>query len=449
MMTDFLSIGSDLIKKATGKGASAADVIIVEREKFQVDIREGKIETLIEAGSKGLGLRLFRGSRTALSHTSDFSAASLERLLNDTLAMAQVSGEDPCNGLPEENHSTAGEVDLHMHDPAIDNLSPDRQIEMAREAEEIALQYDPRIIRSLGASFESYRSHFVLINSNGFCNSYTTTGFILSAAPQAEENGLKQTASWFSTDRFLHNLLTPEAVGKEAARRTVRKLGARKIKTQQAPVIYESSAAKSLLSSIAGAVSGAAVYRKASFLVDALESQIGSDALTVFDNGLLPEKFGSRPFDDEGTPSRKSIILQNGILKNYLLDSYSARKLNMQTTANASRSIASPPSAGQNNFYCEPGPYTPEEIIQSVGQGLYVTDLMGFGVNIVNGQYSRGAAGFWIENGELTYPVQEITISGTLQEMLKNIRMIGNDMDFRTATASPTLKVDSMIISGL
>ena len=253
---------------------------------------------------------------------------------------------------------------------------------------------------------------------------------------------------WYTSARTLSALEPPETVGRCAAERAIRRLGPQKVVTQRAPIVFEPRIARTLLNHLFDAVSGSAVYRKATFLADKLGQQIAAPGITVVDDATMPRLFGSSPFDDEGVPSRRTVVIENGILRNFLLNTYSARRLGMKTTGNGSRGLTGNAGVGHGNFYLEPGERSPEEIIRSVGTGLYVTELIGFGVNVVTGDYSRGAAGLWIENGELAYPVSEITIASTLQEMLMGIEAIGSDLEFRSALASPTLLIREMTISG-
>lgn len=256
-----------------------------------------------------------------------------------------------------------------------------------------------------------------------------------------------QRDSWYSVSRKFHGLESPEVIGQTAAKRALRRLGARKVPTQQAPVVFDPMVAASLLRTLAGAVAGTAMYRGASFLLNRLGQQVAAENVTVIDDGTIPAGLGSRPFDSEGIPTRRTVVLEHGVLQSYLLDTYCGRKLGMASTGNAARD-ASGPTVGSTNFYLVPGTYTPAEIIASIKSGLYVTELIGFGVNLVTGDYSRGAVGLWIENGTLAYPVEEITIAGNLNEMLRNIEMVGNDLVFRGRTAAPTLKIAAMTIGG-
>lgn len=309
---------------------------------------------------------------------------------------------------------------------------------------------DPRVSNSEGADFNSSDGRVVLANSHGFVGDYRSSSFSMSVSPVATDpaTGGMQRDSWYAIQRAYKRLDSPESVGREAARRTLRRLGARKVATCKAPVIFDQEMAGSLLGNLCGALSGYALYKGASFLIGQLGRQIAPETVTVYDDGRMLRGFGSRPFDGEGLPTRKTPVIERGVLKSYLLDTYSGRKLGMASTGNASRSVGESPSVGPTNFYLVPGTVPPADIIRSVQRGLYVTELIGFGINMVTGDYSRGAAGFWIENGELAYPVEEITIAGNLKRMLLDIEIIGNDLEFRGRIASPTVKIREMTIAG-
>jgi len=293
-----------------------------------------------------------------------------------------------------------------------------------------------------------------MANSRGFVGGYRTSYAGVSAAPLAmDANGQMQRDGWWSGARRMADLESPEAIGREAARRTIRRLGACKVPTQRVPIVFAPEVARSLVGSVFEAASGDSIWRHASFLAGKMGAQIAAPTLTIVDDNamLLPTGaggFGSSPFDGEGLPSLRTVVVENGVLQTYLLNTYSARKLGLKSTHNASRGLAGTPGIGCGNLYLEPGRQTPEEIIAETHTGLYVTSLMGFGTNIVTGDYSRGATGLWIENGQLTHAVEEVTIAGNLAEMLMNVTAIGNDLVFRGSVASPTLRIDGMTIAG-
>lgn len=440
-------IAAGLVERATRAGASAADVVVRDADEFSTVLRLGKIESLKEAASKALGLRVLVGTRSATSFSSDFSAASLARLVERTLEMAKVTSEDPASGLAPAELLGRYEGDLELFSADVAELTTDQRIQFARRAEEAALAADPRIRNSEGAWFEASWGTKAYANSLGFVGSYRTSYCAVSVAPIAEDGGM-QRDYWYSVARRAAALEEPEAVGRRAAERALRKLHARKISTCRVPVVFDPETARSLVGHIFEAVRGDAIYRSASFLTGKLGQRVAGENLTVFDDGLRLGGFGSRPFDDEGVPASVTPVIEQGVLQNYLLNCYTARKLNLRTTGNAARGVAGPPAVGPKNFYLAAGKDSPQEIIRSVKNGFYVTDVIGFGVNIVTGDYSRGAAGLWIENGELTYPVEEVTIAGNLAEILNHIEGVGSDLEFRSALAAPTLLVDGLTVAG-
>jgi len=446
-MNQFRDLAADMLARAKKQGATEADVVIADGENFSVQVRLSSVDRLTKAREKRLGLRVFFGKRSASASTSDFSSDSLERLVADTCSLASAVAEDEVSGLPAENLMAQDQPDLDLYDQA--TLSTEQQIDLARRAEAAALAEDSRITNSEGADFNSSAGRVVLGNSHGFLGEYRSSNFSVSVSPVASEpGGGMQRDSWYAVQRKFARLASPESVGREAAKRTVRRLGARKISTRKAPVVFDQEMAASLLGNLCSAASGYALYKGTSFLIGQLGKKLAPDFVTVYDDGRMAGGLGSRPFDGEGLATRKTTVVERGVLTSYLLDSYSGRKLGLASTGNASRGIGENPSVGPTNFYLVPGTVSPTEIIRSVREGLYVTDLIGFGVNMVTGDYSRGAAGFWIENGELAYPVEEITIAGNLTAMFADIESVGNDLEFRGRIASPTLKIREMTIAG-
>ena len=448
METDFKTLASDLLAKAKRCGASEADVIVADGDNFSVQVRLGAVDRLTKAREKRLGLRVFMGTRSASTSTSDFSEESLDRLVNDTCALASAVIEDPVSGLPPANAMATEQPDLDLFDATM--LGTDQQIDLAKRAERAAMDADARITNSEGADFNSSHGRVLLANTHGFAGEYRTSSFSVSVSPIAtgdEADGM-QRDSWYAVQRKYGKLDSPESVGAEAARRTVRRLGARKVATCRVPVIFDQETAGSLLGNLCSAVSGYSLYKGASFLVGQLGKRLGPETLTVYDDGRMRGGLGSRPFDGEGVPTRRTAVVDRGMLTSYLLDTYSGKKLGLTTTGNASRGVGDSPSVGPSNLYLQPGTLSPAEIIRSVPNGLYVTELIGFGVNLVTGDYSRGAAGFWIENGELAYPAEEITIAGNLKTMFGAIELIGNDLEFRGRIASPTVKITEMMVAG-
>jgi PmbA protein len=458
-MLDLKQLASDLVRRAVERGAASADCIVIEGDDFSVSLRRQEIETLKESDSKGLGLRVFvrsadgRYLQTASSHTSDLSEASIQPLLEDTLALARITSPDDCAGLPEQGHAPLLVEDLGIYSDSIAALDTETKIRLARDSERYALDYDPRIVNSDGSSFSSSIGRIILANSTGFVGEYRSSSCSLMTVPIAAEKtngeeGTMQRDGWYSTAIEFPKLETPEVVGTTAARRALSRLGAKKIPTCEVPVIFDSVTARTLLENLVDAVSGNSIYRHASFLVEKLGNKVASGCVSVVDDGRMLGGLGTAPFDGEGVQSRTTPIIEEGVLKNYLLNCYAARKLGMRTTANASRGLAGPPGIGPTNFYLKPGPQSPGELIASVDRGVYITDLIGFGVNIITGDYSRGASGRWIENGVLTFPFEEVTIAGNLADMFTAIDAVANDLDFRDAVSSPTIKIAKMMVSG-
>jgi PmbA protein len=451
---DLESLAADVVAQALKAGATDAEAVAREGDEFSVNVRMGQVETLKESGSRGLGVRVFLGKRSASTSTSDLTAEGIRQLVDGAMALVNVTEEDAFSGLPETAEFGALSSDLHLYHEDVYSLPGPERIEWARRAEAAALEADARITNSDGGSFDAATGRKALANSRGFVGGYRSSYAGVSAAPLAQDaNGAMQRDGWWSSARRLADLDSPEAIGKEAARRALRRLGARRVPTQRVPIVFAPEVARSLVGSIFEAASGDAIWRGASFLAGKLGELIAAPSLTIIDDStmLLPTGmggFGTSPFDGEGLPSRRTVVVEAGVLRNYLLNTYTARKLGMKSTHNASRGLAGAPGIGCGNLYLETGALTPEQIIADVPAGLYVTGLIGFGVNVVTGDYSRGASGLWIENGVLTHAVEEVTIAGNLAEMLRNVTAIGNDLEFRGSVVSPTLRIDGMTIAG-
>ena len=337
-------------------------------------------------------------------------------MLKSALELARITSEDPFAGLPEPSQlgSLSGDLDLYSAD--VYSLPGEQRISYARRAEKAALDYDPRIKNSDGGSFDAATGQKIFANSHGFVGEYRRSYCSVAAVPIAQsENSAMQRDYWFSVARKLGGLESPEHVGEVAAQRTIRRLGARKAKTAQVPVVLDPLVAASMLGHIFEGVNGDSVYRGASFLAGKLGEKIAASHINVIDDGTMPGGFGTSPFDGEGIPTRRTVIIENGALRSYFLNTYTAKKLGLQTTANASRGLAGTPGIGPGNYFLQPGTKTPQQIIGEIKDGLYITEFLGQGVNLVTGDYSRGASGLWISGGELAYPVEEITVAGNLK----------------------------------
>ncbi|HVN85230.1 MAG TPA: metallopeptidase TldD-related protein [Candidatus Binatia bacterium] len=443
------AIAEQLLAAAKRAGADAADVMVAEGDSLSVAVRLGEIETLKRARAKHLGLRVFAGQSTAISATADFSRETLANFAAETCALARVTAPDPFGGLPASTELAREIPDLDLYDPEAESVTPEYGIELARTAESAARGADPRITNSEGAEFGTGHDRVVYASTAGFMGSYRDSGFSLSVTPIASDRGAMQRDYWYTATRRLRKLEDAEAVGRKAAARTVRRLGARQVKTCEVPVVFDPEMAGSLLRHLAAAVSGYALYKGSSFLIDKLGERIGPDWLTVYDDGRVSGALGSSPFDGEGVATRRTVVVDRGVLAGYLFDTYSARKLNGRTTGNATRSVGDAPHVSTTNMFPLAGTASPAEIIGSVKNGLYVTELIGMGVNGVTGDYSRGAVGQWIVDGELAYPVEEITIAGNLLEMFRNIELIGSDLELRHSVSAPTIKIARMTVAGL
>ena len=442
-------LATGVVKRALKLGATAVEAVASEGSEFSALVRLDEVETLKEAGSRALGVRVFVGQQAANTSTSDLSAEGVEHLVRGALELARITSEDPMAGIPEAGQlgEIPGELGLYYDD--VYSLSNPERIDQARRAERAALAVDARLSNSDGGSFDASIGRKVLANSHGFVGEYRSSYCSISVAPIAsDEAGNMQRDYWYSAARSLAKLDSPEEVGQIAAERTLRRLGARKLKTQKVPIVFDRQTAAALLHHIFDAVNGDSIYRHASFLAGKLGEKPFGGNLTVIDDGTMPGGFGTRPFDGEGVPTRRTTVIENGELKSYLLNTYTAKKLGLATTGNASRGLAGTPGIGNGNFYLQPGEKPADEIIRGVKQGLLVTEFLGFGVNLVTGDFSRGASGQWIENGELAYPVEEITVAGNLGEMFSNLAEIGNDLVWRGAVACPTLRIEGMTIAG-
>jgi len=423
-------------------GADEAEATVSDGCEFSVDVRHGEVENLVEAGSRFLSFRVIKDQRTAQAASSDLQDETLRRLVENAVRRAAFGNRDECAGLPPLSLEPVDIASLRLFDPQVAEIQTDQKIGLARETERIALE-DRRITNSHGASLITDEVTTVLASSNGFVGSYDQTFCSLSLGLQAGETDEKVEDSWVSVDRFFQNLEPPETVARKAVERTVRQLHPRKIRTQEVAVIFEPGMTDWLVGFLFACVSGVAVYQKTTFLAERLGERIGNEKITVIDDGLTPGKLGSRPFDSEGVACRRTVVLDQGILRSFLCNTYAGRKLNLPTTGNAEGSGVAP-----NNFFLLAGSATPQEIIASTEKGLILTRTIGHGLNPVSGDFSRGAFGLWVEGGEVAFPVAEVTISGNLEQVLRNIEIVGNDLDFRAPVCGPTVKVAALTVAG-
>ncbi len=446
-----IALAGDVADKARAAGADVAEAVASEGRHLSAKVRLGQPELLEEAGSRSLGLRVMRGQQVAVTYTSDTSSAGLQRLVQDALELAALAQPDPFAGPPDKAllSKPAQHADLDLFDPAVDAIDGARALQMATRAEKAALDRDPRLTNSEGASMSRQSGASALVTSGGFAAAQRGTYASLVVNPVADdEDGKKRSGYYWSARRHLAELESPEAVGEEAARRTLAKLGSRKLETQEIAVIFDPSAGRSILGLLASCITGGAVWRKASYLAEREGDLVASDQVTVVDDPLIPRAPGSRAFDGEGLLSRRNLVVHAGKLERFLLDSYSARKLHAQSSASASRGSSGGVGASTSNFFLQPGSLSPEQLLRGTERALYVTDMMGFGFNAVTGDFSRGAAGFLIDKGERAFPVSEVTISLNLDDLLKRIDAVADDLDHRTSVCVPTFRVRSMTLAG-
>jgi PmbA protein len=450
-LENLLSIADGIVRDAQKGGATVAECIVRSGAELSTKVRLGEAELVEEAGTRAAGLRVMRGQRVATTSTSDLSSKGLARFVKDALELLDISQEDPFAG-PADPKLLANPKDapeLELFDPKGGRVDAAVALELAKRAEAAALKFDPRIENSEGATFGRTAGGAALSLSNGFRVMYKGSYQSLSVVPLATDKDDKKRRGYhWTAKRFLDELEAPERVGEEAARRTLRKLGARTVKTCEVPVVFDPDAARSMVGTFAGCIMGSSIWRKSSYLMGREGTKVASDGVEMVDDPLILRGPGSRPFDGEGLASRRNLVVEKGVLRTYLCDSYSARKLGRESTASASRGGGAGVGCSTSNFVLSPGKESPESIIKGTKSGLYVTEMMGFGFNAVTGDFSRGAAGFWIENGELAYPVSEVTISLNFDELFQRIDAVGSDLDLRTSTASPTFRVAKMTVAG-
>ena len=443
------ALAKRIVDQARNAGADVAEVSVDSGWQLSARVRLGKTELLEEAGTRSVALRVIRDQRVSVTTTSDLSATGIDRCVSDALLLAELSEPDELAGPVEVAHlCSPPHPDLHLYDDALAALTADDAIEWARAAEQAALQADPRLKLSEGATFSRSAGSSTLVLSSGFVGTVRGTRAWLEVNPVAEDTeGKRRQASYFTAHRHLAELESATDVGREAARRTLAKLGARRLDTCEAPVVFEPDAARSILDAFAECVLGGAIWRQASYLVGREGDRVATNLVTIVDDPVLAAGPHSRPFDGEGMLSRRNVVVDGGILRTFLLDAYAARKLGRPPTGNATR-VGGSISAATSNFFLAAGARSQEDIVASTPKGLYVTEMMGFGFNPLTGDFSRGASGFWIEDGELAFPVSEVTISSNLDSMFRAVDAVGSDLRHRTAVAAPTFRVGSMTIAG-
>ena len=446
MNNEYLSLTESAVMHSVQRGADEAEVYLQHGEEFSVEIRGGSIASLKKSLFKGLGLRVFVGKRVGFSYSTDLSAAAIDSVIDAALRLAKLSDPDDGNVLPVTFLSSSADLDLY--DPGLQDIGTDQKISLARSLEKKTLALDSRITHTDGAGFTSTATTICYSNSRDRSGSYASTLAGLYVSPVAQAGGLRNGGNWQSFDRFFNRLESLDHVAARAAYRAAHLLGARKIKTTTADVILDPSCGITFLSSFFSLIDGDRVNRGLSFLKEDLGSRIAPDFVSITDDGLLCSKIGSRPFDDEGVPVKKIDLVKGGVLNRFLYDTKSAQRAGKISTGHAHRSYDSEITIGPNNFFIENGNTSPDTMIKETAKGLFVTRLMGFGFDPVSGMFSYGAAGIWIENGEMTYPVHEVVIASNMRDMLMNIQSVGNDLEFRGPIACPTLKISDITVGG-
>lgn len=454
-MSNLLSELSDAaaraVELAKKHGADDAEVMVSEGDELTVKVRLGEPELVQEAGSRALGVRVFKDHRAALTYTSDLRPASLDAFVAETVRLAELSEPDELNSLPDKDElaSAASLPELELFDERCLSVDAAQALGWARRGEKAAMDADSRVTNSEGASFTRTSGAVAFASSAGFLGAYRGTYASFYVEPICDDaDGKKRNGYWWTAGRFMDSLAEPEAVGIEATRRTVATLGSRKVDTCMVPVVFDPEVGRSLVGMVFSVSNGASMYRKSTYLLEREGTQVASPLVTIIDDPFIRRGPGSRPFDGDGLATRKNVVVRAGVLETVLCDVYSARKLGRRSTGSAGRSVGGSPSPTTSNFIMQPGDISPQELIARTERGLYVTSMMGFGFNPVTGDFSRGAAGFWIEKGELGFPVSEVTVSINFDTLLTTIDMVANDLELRSSTACPTFRVAHMTVAG-
>ena len=436
-ITELERLAHEVLNEAHARGASAAEAGVSFSAGLSVTARLGEVETVELNRDRSLGVTVYFGQRKGSATTSDWRSEAVRETVAAACGIARYTSEDPCAGLADPALMASEVPDLDLYHPW--PLQAEEAIELALRCESAAREVDQRIVNSEGATVHAGHGLAVYGNSHGFIGGYPGSRHSISCSMIGEQDGAMQRDYWYSYARDPDELSSPESVGRRAGERTVRRLGARRLSTREAPVLFAAELATGLMNHFITAISGSRLYRKSSFLLDHLGKQVFPAWFTAIERPHLKKAIGSAPFDNEGVATRERVLVERGILEGYVLSSYSACKLGMQTTANA---------GGVHNLVVEPGELDQQGLLAEMGTGLLVTEVMGQGINYVTGDYSRGASGFWVENGEICYPVEEITIAGNLRGMFAGIRAVGSDVDRRGNIRTGSILVDRMTIAG-
>jgi PmbA protein len=433
-------LAADVLRHAERAGATACEVDVSEGVGQSVTVRKGEVETIEFNRDKGIGVSVYLGQRRGHASTSDFSATALKATVDAALSIARFTAEDPCAGLPAPELLAKEDMELDLYHPW--DLPVEEAIELARRSERAAFAVSPLVKNSEGATVSAHAAHFASANSLGFMGGYPSTRHFISCVPIAAKGRDMQRDDWYSGWRDPAELASPEAIGDYAARRALSRLGAKKLKTRQCKVLFEAPLAAMLMGSFVHSVSGGSLYRKASFLVDSLGTRVFPEWFRIEERPHLKRGLASSPFDDDGVATRDRTVVADGVVQGYFLSTYTARKLGMPTTGN---------SGGSHNLLVAPSPDAPADfagLLKAFGTGLLVTEVLGHGINYVTGDYSRGAAGYWVENGEIAYPVHEVTIAGNLRDMFAGIAAVGRDVVTRGSRTVGSIVVNRMTVAG-
>ncbi len=433
---DLENLLQQVLAVAAAEGASSAEADIATGEGLSVTVRMGALETIEHQRDKGLGVTVYVGQRKGSASTSDFSEQAIKESVAAACTIARNASEDEHAGLIDSSYLAREIPDLDLYYPW--KINPEQATELAIECETVARQADTRITNTDGTLVDTYSGNHVYGNSHGFTGGWGWSSHVIDCTVIADENGM-QRDGWYSKARCPDDLEKTSVIGEKAAKRTIGRLGARKLSTRQSPVLFEAPVASGLFNAFIGAISGGALYRKASFMLDKINQQVFAGHMHIYENPFVPRAMGSAPFDADGMATRARDIVKDGVLQGYVLSAYSARKLGMAPTGNA---------GGVHNLFIEPGQQDLDTLIRSMHTGLLITDMIGFGVNQVTGDYSRGASGFWVENGEIQYPVEEITVAGNLLEMYQQIIAVGKDVDTRGNTRTGSVLIENLTVAG-
>ena len=453
LVIELTEVAKQVVLMCERAGADASEVLVRDGSELTVKVRMGQPELVQEAGSRAVGLRVFKHGRRAVTYTSDLRKRSLESFVAESVALAGLAEPDEHGRLPDPDELAHELPELDLYDEEVGKVDAAWAMKQCIAGERAARDFDPRVTNSDGATWSRTVGATAFATSGGFAGGYRGSYASFYVEPLCDDptdpsNPKKRNGYWWTADRFLSRLDDPEAVGKEAARRTVATLGSKKIATQECPIVFDPEVGRSIIGTVFSVANGSAFWRKSTYLLDREGTAVASPLVTIIDDPLIPRAPGSKPFDGDGLPTRKNVLFQHGVLDTVLCDVYSARKLGRRSTGSAGRGVGGNPGPTTTNLILEKGEGTREALLKDTGKGLYVTSMMGFGFNPVTGDFSRGAQGFWIENGELTFPVSEITVSCNFDDLLKRIDRVAEDLDLRSSTACATFRVSHMTVAG-